>query len=46
MATCLLQMDRQTEAEHLLQHVIGKHEALPDGKLSTTHLLAAHYLSM
>jgi hypothetical protein len=46
MASCLLQMDRRAEAEPLLQRVVGMHDALPDGKLSTTYLLAAHYLSM
>ncbi len=46
MATCLLQMDRHAEAEVLLQRVVAMHESLPDGKLSTTYLLAAHYLSL
>jgi eukaryotic-like serine/threonine-protein kinase len=46
MATCLLQMERHAEAEVLLQRVVAMHESLPDGKLSTTYLLAAHYLSL
>ena len=46
MATCMLQLERRAEAEALLQRVVSMHESLPDGKLSTTYLLAAHYLSM
>ena len=46
MATCLLQMDRHAEAEPMLQRVVDMHAALPDGKLSTTYLMAAHFLSM
>ena len=46
MATCLLQIDRHAEAEPMLQHVVDMHAALPEGKLSTTYLMAAHFLSM
>lgn len=46
MATCLLHMNCHAEAEPLLQRVIDMHNSLPDGKLSSTYLMAAHYLSL
>jgi hypothetical protein len=46
MATCLLHTNCLAESEPLFQHVVDMHHVLPDGKLSSTYLMAAHYLSM